>query len=164
MKLLLFFLDIGLTNSWGYYKLCNRELCNKEGAHADFFQALAESMVNTHSNWHEYQLHQPSRAPLSSTFLQSEMHHEESLGTTFLQSELRHEENSSNTCLTIHLNDLGANLLMKIEIRQVCKYELRKPKWKSVVLWRKHGVCLCLEVREQQKNGLPTIRKLMGLW
>jgi hypothetical protein len=55
VKLLLFLLDIGLTNSWVYYKLCNEELCNKEGARADFFQALAEGMVNTQTNWNEFQ-------------------------------------------------------------------------------------------------------------
>jgi hypothetical protein len=54
VKLLLFLLDVGLTNSWVYYKLCNKELCNKEGARADFFQALAEGMVNTQTNWNEF--------------------------------------------------------------------------------------------------------------
>jgi hypothetical protein len=49
VKVLLFLLDIGLTNSWVYYKSCNKEICSKEGVHADFFQALAESMVNTHT-------------------------------------------------------------------------------------------------------------------
>jgi hypothetical protein len=54
VKLLLFLLDIGLTNSWVYYKLCNKELCNKEGPRADFFQALAEGLVNTQMNWKEF--------------------------------------------------------------------------------------------------------------
>jgi hypothetical protein len=65
IKLLLFLLDIGLTNSWVYYKLCNKEICNREGAHA-YFQALAESMVNSNKNWQEYT---PGTVSLSKSFL-----------------------------------------------------------------------------------------------
>jgi hypothetical protein len=46
--------DIGLTNAWVYYQLCNEELCKKDGARADFFEQLAESMVNGKTNWHKY--------------------------------------------------------------------------------------------------------------
>jgi hypothetical protein len=50
-----FIIDIGQTNAWVYYKLCNKDTCNKEGAHADFFQVIAESMVNSNTNWQEYE-------------------------------------------------------------------------------------------------------------
>jgi hypothetical protein len=143
VKLLLFLLDVGLTNSWVYYKLCNEEMCNKEGAHADFFQALAEAMVNTQTNWNKY-------------------HFEDSESFSFLNSELRHEERSIVKCQPIHINDLRPNLSMKIKICQVCKYEMRKPKWKSVMVCPTHGVRLCLEVREKRENSLPTIRRKDG--
>jgi hypothetical protein len=143
VKLLLFLLDVGLTNAWVYYKLCNEELCNKEGARADFFQALAEAMVNTQTNWNDFQ-------------------RDDSDISSFLPAQLRPEENSSIKCQPIHLNDLRSNLSMKIKICQVCKYEMRKPKWKSVMLCPTHGVRLCLEVREQRQNCLPTIRKKDG--
>jgi hypothetical protein len=55
VKLLLFIIDIGQTNAWVYYKLRNKDTCNKEGAHADFFQVIAESMVNSNTNWQEYE-------------------------------------------------------------------------------------------------------------
>jgi hypothetical protein len=102
VKLLLFLLDVGLTNAWVYYKLCNEELCNKEVARADFFQALAEGMGNTKTNCNDFQC---NNSNISS----------------FLPAQLRPEENSSIKCQPIHLNDLRSNLSMKIKICQVCK-------------------------------------------
>jgi len=54
VKLLLFLVDIGLTNAWVYYQLCNEGLCKKDGARAEFFEQLAESMVNGKTNWRKY--------------------------------------------------------------------------------------------------------------
>jgi hypothetical protein len=38
IKLLLFLVDIGLTNAQVYSKLCHEETCKKEGACTNFFQ------------------------------------------------------------------------------------------------------------------------------
>lgn len=54
VKLLLFIMDVGLMNSWIYYKLCNEGKTTKEGSHADFFQSIAEMMVNTDVNWKHF--------------------------------------------------------------------------------------------------------------
>jgi hypothetical protein len=51
VKLLLFIIDIGLTNSWIYYKMCNEQKCKEYGSRADFFQSVAEMMVNSDINW-----------------------------------------------------------------------------------------------------------------
>jgi hypothetical protein len=39
-------LDVAITNAWIYYKLTNKELGDKDGSRADFYQSLAESLVN----------------------------------------------------------------------------------------------------------------------
>jgi hypothetical protein len=134
VKLLLFLVDIRSTNAWVYYKLCNEDTCKKEGARADFFQVIAECMVNLHTNWQEYD----GTLELSNTGLQSEPQDD--------------NERQIDTCLPQYLNNLPVQLSLKIKICQVCKYEVRKLKWKSVMLCPKHGVHLCLEERESSKN------------
>jgi hypothetical protein len=144
VKLLLFLVDIGLSNAWAYYKLSNEDKCKKEGARADFFQVIAECMVNSNTNWQEY----------DGTL---------DFGNTEQQSDnLDTNERSFDTCLPQYLNNLPMPLLLKIKICQVCKYEVRKPKWKSVMFCAKHGVRLCLEEREQRQHSLPLLRKKVG--
>jgi hypothetical protein len=51
IKLFLFLCEIGYTNAWIYYKLCNPWKAEKYGSRADFFGALAEEMVNPTTNY-----------------------------------------------------------------------------------------------------------------
>jgi hypothetical protein len=51
IKLFLFILDVGITNAWKYYKMCNGDNNKKYGTRADFFQSIAESMVGRTMNW-----------------------------------------------------------------------------------------------------------------
>jgi hypothetical protein len=51
VKLFLFILDVGITNAWIYYKMCNGDNNKKYGTRADFFQSIAESMVSRTMNW-----------------------------------------------------------------------------------------------------------------
>jgi hypothetical protein len=146
VKLLLFIMDIGLTNAWVYYKMCHEDTCSKERARADFFQTIAECMVNTETNWQEYE---QSTSALSNHFLD-------------LETPEQEEDEWQITCLPVHLNSLPAKLSTKIKICQVCKYELRKPKWKSVTLCPRHGVRLCTEVRQERRKSLPIITKTDG--
>jgi hypothetical protein len=48
VKLLLFLVDVALTNSWIYYKMANPEKCKKASSRADFFQrqAAGQSSMN----------------------------------------------------------------------------------------------------------------------
>jgi hypothetical protein len=146
VKLLLFIIDIGMMNAWVYYKMCHEDTCNKEGARADFFQTIAECMVNSETNWQEYE---QSSSALTKHFLDLEKTEEE-------------EDDWEVSCLPVHLNSLAAKLSTKIKICQVCKYELRRPKWKSVTLCPRHGVRLCTEVRQERRKCLPIITKTDG--
>jgi hypothetical protein len=85
VKLLLLIVDIGLTNVWVYYKMCHEETCSKEGAQADFFQAIAESMVNAQTNWQEYE---QSTSAVSNHLLDSEMPEEEYCAINCLPMQL----------------------------------------------------------------------------
>ena len=142
------FFDIGLTNAWVYYKMCHKETCSKEEARVDFFQAIAECMVNSNTNWHEYE--QSSTA--ASNLLRD--------------SEVQEGETHDSTCRPVHLNNLPCKLSTKIKLCQVCKYELRKQQWKSVTLCPKHGVWLCTEVchKREELVCLPLQREMDQQW
>jgi len=124
--------------------MCHKETCSKEEARVDFFQAIAECMVNSNTNWHEYE--QSSTA--ASNLLRD--------------SEVQEGETHDSTCRPVHLNNLPFKLSTKIKLCQVCKYELRKQQWKSVTLCPKHGVWLCTEVCQERRTSLPTITKRDG--
>ncbi len=51
VKLMLFLMDIALTNSWIYYKLVNPDKCKKNEARADFFLSIAQHMVQPGYDW-----------------------------------------------------------------------------------------------------------------
>jgi hypothetical protein len=51
VKLFLFLVDIGFTNAWIYYKLCNPDSTKKYGSRADFFESIAEAMVHPSTDW-----------------------------------------------------------------------------------------------------------------
>lgn len=46
VKLFLFLCDIGFTNAWIYYRMCNPSKVDKYGSRAEFFEAVAEEIVN----------------------------------------------------------------------------------------------------------------------
>jgi hypothetical protein len=52
VKLLLFLVDIALTNSWLYYKLVHEDITQQgEEARADFFLSVAQAMVCQNTDW-----------------------------------------------------------------------------------------------------------------
>ncbi len=53
VKLFLFLCDVGFTNAWIYYHLSNPESTTKYGSRADFFEAIAEALMNPNMNWVE---------------------------------------------------------------------------------------------------------------
>jgi len=81
----------------------HEETCSKEGARVDFFQSIAECMVNSNTNWNEYE--QSSTA--ASRLLQDSEVHEGKL--------------QLSTCRPVHLNNLPCKLSTKIKICQICK-------------------------------------------
>jgi len=50
-KLLLFVMDVALTNAWVYYSLTNPEEAQRDGARADFFVTLGAQLVKQNTDW-----------------------------------------------------------------------------------------------------------------
>jgi hypothetical protein len=49
-------------------------------------------------------------------------------------------------CMPVPLNTLPVPLSTKIKVCQVCNYEMRQFKWRSVAFCGRHGVRICTEI------------------
>jgi hypothetical protein len=147
IKLMLFLLDIGLTNAWIYYKKCNEEECNKEGSRAAFFQSVAEAMVNRNTKWNAY-----SAQDVALVAENNEV----------IVSDIISVPTSNGTCIPAGLDSIPAKIGVKMRVCQVCSYEMRRFKWKSVTVCTTHGVRLCTEMRQIRSDCEPKLHKLDG--
>lgn len=68
----------------------------------------------------------------------------------------------SHSCQPVALGDLNVQLAMKKKICQVCHYENRKKKWKSVMMCSRHGVRLCVDVRKKRSDVEPKLKRTDG--
>jgi hypothetical protein len=65
-------------------------------------------------------------------------------------------------CIPVPLQSLQTTLSSKKRVCQVCNYELRPFKWRSVMLCGKHGVRLCTENVKARKDSIPLLKKKDG--
>jgi hypothetical protein len=68
----------------------------------------------------------------------------------------------TKTCMPIHMKNLQIPLSTKIKVCQICHYEMRPYRWKSVVLCSKHGVCLCSDNRPAREDSKHKLVKKDG--
>ena len=152
VKLFLFIVDVGITNAWIYYKMANPDSTKKYGTRADFFQSIAEAMVNQTTNW-------AGKAQ------------EETTTDELEDDDINNENNCvpcatipypTEVCMPVPLHSLSVTLSTKKKVCQVCNYEMRPFKWKSVTLCSKHGVRLCTEIVKPRQYCLPNLKKKDG--
>jgi len=146
VKLMLFLVDIGLTNAWIYYKKCNKELCAKEGSRANFFQSVAEEMVNVNAKWAMYW-------DKDNDFAEDDAGADIDTTPKVL--------NVAN-CVPTSLEVIPAKIGTKMKSCQVCSYEMRGFKWKSVTLCPNHGARLCTDARKSREESEPKLIKKDG--
>ncbi len=149
VKLFLFLLDVGLTNAWIYYKICHPETTEDYGSRADFFQSVAESMVNPNTNWTQW----------SNQLYDDDDAEEQYLAPISAFDNIKFP---TEYCIPVPLKTIQMKLSTKIKVCQVCNYELRPFKWRSVTLCGKHGVWLCTETVTARKESLPLLIKKDG--
>jgi hypothetical protein len=143
VKLMLFLLDIGLTNAWIFYKKCNEKLCSKEGSRANFFQAVAEEMVNVNAKWNVYASRRDSLGA-------EETPEDRNVETQCL---------STTKCVPTSLDVIPEKIGPNMRVCQVCSYEMHRFKWHSVTLCPNHGVRLCTDVRTSREDSELQILK-----
>lgn len=156
VKLFLFLCDIGFTNAWIYYKLCNPSKTKKYGSRADFFEAIAEQLVNPNTNCSNVRVAPDAQGNSNEDRELPDAGHGNGAmmysGSNF----------PSKTCIPIPLKAMNIRLSNKMRVCQVCHYEMRPHKWKSVMCCSRHGIRLCTEGRMSRKNSEPTLFKLNG--
>ena len=140
VKLFLFLFDVGMTNAWIHYSECHPEVKDMYGTRSDFYQSVAEEMVNPNMDWNAiYGGENNTTAPTNNTVLDDNL-------------ELPRYTFPTETCMPIHLKNLQIPLSTKIKVCQICHYEMRPYRWKSVMLCSKHGVRLCSDIRDSREN------------
>jgi hypothetical protein len=160
VKLLLFIMDIGLTNSWIYYKMCNEAKCNSYGSRVDFFQDVAEIMVNSDVKWKQLYTTSENESEAMLSDRSSKV-----LNQCCSEGQQIYSNGSllSNVmCVPLSLSAIPAKLSTKKKACQICKYEMRRLKWKSVTLCPRHGVRLCTEARKPREECSPSLVQLDG--
>jgi hypothetical protein len=152
VKLFLFILDVGLTNAWIYCNLSNPESTKKYGSRADFFQSVAEAMVNVNANWYNRSIEESTVNELANNV---DIDNDDNANCADV-------EFPTECCMPIPLNMLLLQLATKIKVCQVCNNEMWPFKWRSVMLCGKHGVRPCTEVVKPRQHCLPTLTKKDG--
>lgn len=172
VKLMLFLFDIALTNSWIYYKLNNKEKTKKAESRADFFLSLASELVKQDVDW-------ATRYKVTA----SSMVHSPSTNENFLDNvddvmriPLPRRRNkctaqgievilntvSSEQCNPCSFDSFPFDINKKSRTCQICHYEMRRPKWKGVVMCTSHGICLCTNIVKARAKSHPKLYQLDG--
>jgi hypothetical protein len=69
---------------------------------------------------------------------------------------------TENKCEFVDFASVPFELKKRSKTCQVCSYEMRKPKWKGVVMCMNHGVRLCSTVSPPRCNSLPKLYQTNG--
>jgi hypothetical protein len=113
----------------------NPTLRQKYGSRADFFEAIAEALVNPQINWAERGA------------LRDNSGNGKQLDCTTNPSPYITMNFLTETCTPVPIRSLNVPLSTKIKVCQICHYEMWQYKWKSVAMCSKHGVHLCTDHR-----------------
>ena len=68
----------------------------------------------------------------------------------------------SSACVPVPLHALPVTISTKKKVCQICNYEMRPFKWRSVAFCSKHGVWLCTEIVKPRQECLPHLQKNDG--
>jgi Transposase IS4 len=172
VKLMLFLFDIALTNSWIYYKLKNKEKTKKAEARADFFLSLATELVKPDVDW-------ASRYKLSATVMDDSPNSNDNSSSDeerllFFPQPRRmravameavqviFNTVNSEQCNPCSFQSFPFDISKKKRTCQICNYEMRRPKWKDVVMCTRHGIRLCTNLVTARETSLPKLYKTDG--
>jgi hypothetical protein len=131
---------------------CHPGVKDMYGTRSDFFQSVAEAMVNPNMDWNATyggQNNTTAQAPTNNTVLDDNL-------------ELPRYTFPTETCAPIHLKNLQIPLSTKIKVCQICHYEMCPYRWKSVMLCSNHGVHLCSDIRDSCENSKHKLVKKDG--
>jgi hypothetical protein len=171
VKLMLFLVEIALTNAWIYYQMANDQVGEKAGDRADFYIRIASDMIRQNLDFEAlYKVRaQGNRTlrPWRNTRYDESGTNEDDDGYNseddYIEDLLMRpnihmtdgeraalerflKQASSDTCIPCSFTSFPFPLKKRSKSCQVCQYKLKKPTWKDVVMCAVHGVRLCLKV------------------
>ena len=186
VKLLLFLVDIALTNGWIYYQMANEKVGEKYGDRADFYIELARELlrndvdfegrykVNANAARHTLRTQRENvdagsdKEKSDSNSMSDDIDELIMPRNTHLTDEERAGVErflrlaTNETCTPCSFMAFPFPLKKRSKSCQICQYELKKPKWKDVVICPRHGVRLCLTVQPPRQSMLPALIKRDG--
>jgi hypothetical protein len=92
------------------YKMCNEEICGKEGSDTAFFQSVAESMVNISTKWSAY-------SKQDSVLVSEDNDNNGNEGHAVMNTK-------NSTCIPAGLDSIMAKIGVRMRVCQVCSYEM----------------------------------------
>jgi hypothetical protein len=165
VKLMLFLIDIALTNAWIYYKMAHTEEADMDESRADFFVNIASEMVRQDIDWAtKYKIVQNAFLRRSSRNRNSDESDQIDIlpcgrycydNTDSFNAFL--DSLQTNTCTPISFKSIPFEIPRKSRNCQLCNYEMRRDKWKGVVLCSQHGVRLCTESHPPRRASSPKL-------
>jgi hypothetical protein len=141
VKLMLFLVDVAVTNSWICYKLVHPNECKKSEARADYFLSITQHLVRPGYD---------CSAKYKVIIDLDEGKQEERLGYLPMRRRNGKAVNDviidmdkaalEDKCEFIDFSSVPFNAKKRSKTCQICNYEMQKPKWKGVVMCMNHGV------------------------
>jgi hypothetical protein len=137
-----------------------RTLQNKE-ARADFFLSVAQAMVCQNTDWElkYYQRHERTSRT------RRNFDDSDSVDAYLPGRNVHHDTTINATINTDVCQPCAFNVVpyhKKSKNCQIFHYEMRREKWKGVVLCTKHGVHLCTQIHGPRNTSEPTLVKVDG--
>jgi hypothetical protein len=158
VKLMLFLVDVAMTNSWIYYKLINPDKCKKSEARADYFLSIAQHLVRPGYDWSA-----KYKVPIDldegneqdrSDHLPRPRRNDKAINDVMMDMDRAEFEDK---CEFIDFSSVPFDVKKRSRSCQICNYEMWKPKWKGVVMCMNHGVRLCTGIMPPRSDSLPEL-------
>jgi len=122
----------------------------KYGSQVNFFEAVAEEMVNPTTNYtHVKDTQQQNKE-------EAELPDVQPNANMYSMSAY-----PAKMCTPVPLSALNIKLSNKIRRCQICHYKIRPDKW-TVIFCSRHSVRLCTQRRDSRKDSEPTLVQVDG--
>jgi hypothetical protein len=152
----------------------NKEATKKSEARAEFFLSLAKELVHRDVDWAtKYRIARATQqATASEGTMEVPIDDEDEL--FFLPSRQKRMNCRSegvdvllsaittDQCNPCSFDRLPVQINKKSQTCQICNFELRKPKWKGVVMCKNHGERLCTNIVLAREKTMPKLYKSDG--
>jgi len=165
VKFMLALIDIAMTNASIHYFFANPGERRREHHRATFLDELAEAMLSD-VNWDavkgrtQLQIFEDDMRPESTTALLHDL--AETMSSRIqrrFQDTVIGSYGGSTTCLPMDILAVTTKRSIYGRVCQVCTYEERGDRWKTVTVCRSHSIRLCHNTWPDRSTQEPTLMR-----